>query len=60
VHKVEGSLTGDGVVKAVVQLPIDTVGLDQRIGERVAFSGELTKVDGLMRKIFLADGQASL
>lgn len=58
VHKVDGNPTGDGIVRAVLQLPADAQELASRIGEQIEFSGKLTKVDGLMRKVFLADGRA--
>ena len=59
VHQVDGGLTGDGIVRAVVQLPAELVDLQDRIGDRLRFSGKLIKVDGLMRKVFMSDGQAS-
>lgn len=60
VHQVDGGLTGDGIVRAVVQLPAEFTDLQDRIGDRLRFSGKLVKVDGLMRKVFVADGQSSL
>jgi hypothetical protein len=60
IHEVEGGFIGKGEVKAVLQLPASTAGLEGRIGEQVAFAGTLAKVDGLMRKVFVADGRASV
>ena len=41
--------------KAVIGLPGDAGDLEQRIGQAVAFTGRLIKVDGLARKIFVAE-----
>jgi hypothetical protein len=56
-HKLEGALLGDGQVTAVIQLPADTGGLSEKIGEQVSFTGTLTKVDGLQRLIFVSDAR---
>jgi len=55
IHRVEGSMTGKGEVRAVIGLPADTNGLAERKGEEIAFSGKLAKVDGLMRRVFVAE-----
>jgi hypothetical protein len=44
-------------VKAVVGLPAGTAGLEDRIGQKVAFAGTLRKVDGFGRKVFVADAE---
>jgi hypothetical protein len=49
--------SGAREIKAVVGLPVGTNGLDSRIGQCVAFSGTLRKVDGFGRKVFVADAE---
>jgi hypothetical protein len=36
-------------------LPVETEGLESRLGEDVRFSGTLSKVDGFVRNVFLTD-----
>lgn len=53
----EAKQSGARDIKAVVGLPAGTNGLDNRIGERVAFAGTLRKVDGFGRKVFVAQAE---
>lgn len=55
IHTVDAGLIGNKDVDAVIQLPATTAGLAARVGERLPFSGTLTKVDGLSRKVFVTD-----
>jgi hypothetical protein len=56
IHTVDAGMLGQREVSAVIQLPPEIGDLRSRIGEPVSFSGTLSKVDGLMRKVFLMDG----
>lgn len=51
----ESKAVGSRNVQAVIGLPPDTEGLDNRIGQPVTFTGTLLKVDGLARKVLVAD-----
>lgn len=57
IYKSEASGLRNGDVKAVLQLPAETEGLEAKIGERLSFAGTLLKVDGLMRTVFVADAR---
>lgn len=55
-REAEGKAHGADV-RAVISLPAEIEGLDRRIGERIGFSGTLSKVDGFTRNVFLTDGR---
>lgn len=60
VHKVETGFIGSGEVSAIVRLPPESrEDLRNRIGERLEFTGELLKLDGLMKNVYVASGQVS-
>lgn len=54
VATIENDLYGNAEVDAVVALP---PGTELERGRRVAFTGTLVKVDGLVRNLFVADGR---
>jgi len=49
--------TGIRDVKAIIGLPAGTDGLENRLGQRIAFAGTLRKVEGFARKVVLTDAQ---
>lgn len=51
----ESAAVGSRNVTAVIALPPGTGGLDDRFGRPVTFTGTLVKVDGLARKVLIAD-----
>lgn len=52
--EVEGGSFGRKSVQAIVQLPPEAKDtLEGKTGEKISFSGELLKVDGLMRNVFV-------
>ncbi len=54
VHQLESTLYGDRLVTAIVKLPSDAYDeLRGKVGEQIAVRGQLKKVDGLMRNIFI-------
>ena len=56
-HQLEGGLVSGKQVQAIVQFPPEAKdALQDRAGAEIAFTGELLKVDGLMRNIYLRDG----
>jgi hypothetical protein len=57
IHELTGDMLGAKKVRAIVQLPPEAKEvLQNRAGKTVTFSGELLKVDGLMKNLFLRDG----
>jgi len=45
-------------VDALVQLPLDAESeLSEKIGQQLAFTGRLVRCDGLMRNLYIADGE---
>lgn len=57
VHELDGGLMGGKTVKAIVQFPPEAKDTFQdQAGAEIAFSGELLKVDGLMRNIYVKSG----
>jgi hypothetical protein len=57
IYRSQAPALRDGEVKAVIQLPAETEGLEAKIGEPLSFAGTLLKVDGLMRTVFVADAR---
>ena len=51
----EGHDAGSRDIQAVIGLPPGLEGLDDRIGQPVAFTGRLLKVDGLAKRVMIAD-----
>lgn len=57
IHQTSAELFGSSAVEALVQLPADAEKrAGELVGETVAFTGRLKKVDGFMRKLYVADG----
>jgi len=56
----EGQAAGARNVQAVIGLPPGIEGLDDRIGQAVSFTGRLLKVDGLARRVVIADAELLL
>ena len=58
VCEVESSLYGEKTVLAVVQLPKEMAEpLTKMIGETIQVEGQLLRVDGFMRNVYLANGK---
>ena len=58
VSEVESSLYGEKTVLAIVQLPKEGVDpLQERIGQTIQVEGQLLRVDGFMRNVYLANGK---
>ena len=53
----EGEAVGSRSVQAVLGLPPGIEGLSDKIGQPVAFTGRLLKVDGLAKRIVIADAE---
>lgn len=54
--ELDGGSFGRKMVQAIIQLPPEAKdALQGRTGENLVFSGELLKVDGLMRNVFVKD-----
>lgn len=53
----EGQGSGSRNVEAVVRLPPDMEGLGDKIGQRLAFTGKLLKVDGFSKRVVVADAE---
>lgn len=54
---VENDAEGSRNVQAVIGLPPDIEGLDDRIGQPVSFTGRLLKVDGLAKRVLIGDAE---
>lgn len=53
----ESEAVGSRSVQAVIGLPPDAEGLNTKIGQPVSFTGRLLKVDGLAKRVVIADAE---
>ena len=57
IYELPSTLYGERTVLAMVRLPAEAAEtLKDRVGETFTFQGELLKVDGFMRNVFVTDG----